>query len=85
MGWRLRRWGASVQLVGAKEIAARIRFVVDGEGRVTSVVLSPELWREVVESLENAEDRELLKELAPRLSVGPQGALRWSDVERDWA
>ena len=72
-------------VVGAKEIAARIRFVVDGQGRVTSVVLTPELWREIVEGLENAEDRKLLKELAPKLSAGPQDALRWTDVERDWA
>jgi uncharacterized protein YjeT (DUF2065 family) len=58
---------------------------VDGEGRVTSVVLTPELWREIVEGLEDAEDRKLLKKLAPKLSTGPQDALRWTDVERDWA
>jgi hypothetical protein len=62
-----------------------MRFVVDGEGRVTSVVLTPELWRKVVEHIETAEDRKLLEELAPRLARSPEGALRWSDVERDWA
>jgi uncharacterized protein YjeT (DUF2065 family) len=71
--------------VNADEITAGMRFVVDGQGRVTSVVLTPELWRKVVEQIETAEDQKSLKALAPRLSRGPEGALGWSDVERDWA
>jgi uncharacterized protein YjeT (DUF2065 family) len=70
--------------VGAEEIAAGIRFVVDGEGHVTNVVLTPELWRRILEHLEDAEDRRLLEGLAPKLSKGPDDALRWADVERDW-
>jgi hypothetical protein len=70
--------------VSAEEIAARIRFVVDAGGHVTSVVLTPELWREIVQNLENSEDRALLATLAPRLASGPQGALAWADVEHDW-
>jgi hypothetical protein len=76
---------AIVPFVSAEEIAANIRFVVDNQGRVTSVVLTPELWRELVEGLEDAEDRKLLRELAPKLSTGPDDAIRWTDVERDWA
>jgi uncharacterized protein YjeT (DUF2065 family) len=71
--------------VSAKEIAAGIRFVVDSEGHVTNVVLTPELWHQVIEQLEDAEDRKLLQDLAPKLGKGPDGALRWADVERDWA
>jgi uncharacterized protein YjeT (DUF2065 family) len=71
--------------MSAEQIAAGIRFVVDGQGRVTSVVLTPELWREVVESLENAEDRALLADLAPTLVEGLATARRWADIERDWA
>ena len=71
--------------MSAEEIAARIRFVVDNQGHVTSVVLTPELWREIVAGLEDAEDRKLLRELAPKLSAGPNDAVRWPDVERDWA
>ena len=71
--------------MSANEIAAGLRFVVDGEGRVTSVVLTPELWRRLVERLEDAEDRKLLEELAPKLADGPKGALAWRDVEADWA
>jgi len=70
--------------VSIEDIAAGIRFVVDGEGHVTGVVLTPELWRKMVEHLEDAEDRKLLEALAPRLSKGPDGALRWTDAEREW-
>jgi uncharacterized protein YjeT (DUF2065 family) len=69
----------------AEEIAAGLRFVVDGEGHVTSVVLTPELWHRVIEELEDSEDRRLLEALAPKLARGPLGALQWKDVERDWA
>jgi hypothetical protein len=71
--------------MSAEEIAAGIRFVVDREGRVTNVVLTADLWHELVERLEEAEDRDLLKQLAPKLDKGRAGALRWADVERDWA
>jgi uncharacterized protein YjeT (DUF2065 family) len=71
--------------MSTEEIVAGLRFVVDGEGHVTSVVLTPELWHRVVEQLEDAEDRRLLEELAPKLAQGPEGALRWTDVEHDWA
>jgi hypothetical protein len=67
-----------------EELAARIRFVVDQNGTITSVVVSPEAWRELVARIEEAEDRELLSKLAPRLAAGPKGALRWEEVERDW-
>jgi hypothetical protein len=71
--------------VSAEEIAAQIRFVIDGQGHVTSVVLTPEIWREIVQHLEDAEDRALLGALAPTLAAGPGTALPWAEVERDWA
>lgn len=71
--------------MSAKELAEGIQFVVDAQGNVTSVVLTPDVWRKLVQELEDAEDRALLSSLAPKLSSSPQGALRWSDVETDWA
>jgi uncharacterized protein YjeT (DUF2065 family) len=68
-----------------EEIATGIQFVVDGHGTVTSVVLSPEAWQRLIARLEEAEDRELLSKLAPRLAHGPADALRWSEVEQEWA
>lgn len=71
--------------MSTEDLAAGIQFVVDGRGHVTSVVLSPEAWQRLVGRLEDAEDREILTNLAPKLAEGPKGALRWSDVEQDWA
>jgi len=70
--------------MSAQEIAAGLRFVVDAEGRVTSVVLTPELWRRLVEQIETAEDRSFLEEIAPKLRRGPEGAMRWADSSSEW-
>ncbi len=71
--------------MSVEEIAAQIQFVVDGRGNVTSVVLSPDAWRELIASLEHAEDRALLAGMAPKLAAGPKDALRWTDAEAEWA
>jgi hypothetical protein len=71
--------------MSTEELASGIQFVVDGRGNVTSVVLSPEAWQRFVARLEEAEDRDLLSKLAPKLAQGPGDALRWSEVEREWA
>ncbi len=71
--------------MSTEEIAEGIRFVVDVHGKVTSVVLAPQIWQHIVARLEDAEDRALLSDLAPSLARGPKGAIRWAEVERDWA
>ena len=62
--------------------------MVDPLGHVTSVVLTPDLWRRMIVLLEEAEDRSLREELAPRLALGPtageESALRWSEVASEW-
>jgi len=67
--------------------AADVQFTVDRTGKVTAVVLTPELWARIVELLEDSEDRELVRSLQERLKQHPAagGALRWEDVEQDWA
>jgi hypothetical protein len=69
------------------DIAANVQFTVDRTGKVTAVVLTPELWERIVELLEDSEDRELVRSLQARLKQHPaaSGALRWEDVEQDWA
>ncbi|MCC6551982.1 MAG: hypothetical protein IT372_03030 [Polyangiaceae bacterium] len=67
------------------DIANEIQFIVDGRGNVTSVVLSLESWQRLAACLEDAEDREFLSRLAPRLAQGPKDALRWNEVGREWA
>jgi hypothetical protein len=69
------------------DIGADVQFTVDRTGKVTAVVLTPKLWERIVELLEDSEDRELVRLLQERLKQHPaaSGALRWEDVEQDWA
>jgi ribosomal protein S24E len=71
----------------AEEIVRNVQFRVDHNGKTTAVVLTPELWRQLLDALEDAEDRALVRQLKERLGVGPaaSGALRWEDVSKDWA
>ena len=71
--------------MNTEELTEGIQFVVDGHGKVTSVVLTPEAWQRLVSRLEVDEDRALLARLAPKLAAGPTDAQRWTDVEREWA
>jgi hypothetical protein len=56
--------------------------LLDQHGRTTAVVLTPELWHQILEALEESEDRALVQALNPRIALGPvlSGALRWKDV-----
>ena len=71
----------------AVELAAGIQFTMDQRGEVTAIVVQPELWRQIVEALEDAEDRELVAALRARLASAPDeaGAIRWREVADEWA
>jgi hypothetical protein len=71
----------------AAELTKGVQFTVDQSGQVTAVVVAPELWKRIVDALEDAEDRELVQVLHSRLANGPSasGALRWQDVTDEWA
>jgi hypothetical protein len=64
-----------------------VQFTLDQHGKTTAVVLTPELWARLLEALEDAEDRALVRALRERLAAGPvaSGALHWEDAEKDWA
>ncbi|NJN17521.1 MAG: hypothetical protein HC822_15250 [Oscillochloris sp.] len=64
-----------------EEIACSVQFSLDHNGRTTAVVPTPELWRQILEALENAEDRALLQALKNRIATGPvaSSALRRQD------
>jgi hypothetical protein len=68
------------------ELTKRIQYTVDQDGQVTAVVLPPELWRRILEALEDGEERALVQALYSRLVEGPAaaGALRWPDVTDQW-
>ena len=69
------------------DMTEAVQFTVDRTGKVTAVVITPELWERIVERLEDSEDRDLVRSLQARLKQHPaaSGALRWEDVEQDWA
>lgn len=54
-----------------EELARNVRFIVDGQSTVTSVVLAPELWQKIVAVLEEAQHRETVDLFTERTSVGP--------------
>ncbi len=68
------------------EIVDEVQYTVDHQGKVTAVVLAPELWQRVVTILDDAEDRALVKSIRERLVQGPieTGALRWQDIAEVW-
>jgi len=74
-------------IMTASELTQGIQFTIDQDGRMTAVVITPQLWQRIVESLEDAEDRALVQALRSRLAAGPaaSGALRWQDVADEWA
>ena len=71
----------------AAELVEGVQFTVDQQGRITAVVITPELWARIVDALEDAEDRDLVRDLRAKLAAGPiaSGALRWDAVAGDWA
>jgi hypothetical protein len=73
--------------MSVEEIARSVQFTLDQQGKTTAVVLTPELWGQILEALEDAEDRALVRALKDRVAAGPvvAGALRWDDVSKDWA
>ncbi|OAN43659.1 hypothetical protein A6A03_18110 [Chloroflexus islandicus] len=70
----------------ADDIAQSVQFMLDRRGNLTAVVVSPELWRQIVAALEEVEDRTLVQALQERIAAGPvaSGALRWADVDQEW-
>lgn len=68
------------------ELTQDVQFTVDQQGKVTAVVLTPALWQQIVETLEEIEDRALVRSLRERIALGPvaSGALAWEDVADEW-
>lgn len=68
------------------DIAWNVQFMLDQHGRLTAVVLTPDLWRQILDALEDAEDRALTQTLRERILAGPiaSGALRWEEAAQAW-
>jgi hypothetical protein len=63
-----------------------VQFVVGQDGQPSAVQLDIETWESLLDWLEDADDRALVKQLLPRLRGQPAkaGALRWDEVKSDW-
>lgn len=68
------------------ELTRDVQFTVDQQGKITAVVITPEVWQQIVETLEDFEDRALIRSLRDRIAQGPvaSGALAWEDVADEW-
>jgi hypothetical protein len=68
--------------VTVAELTQDVQFTVDQHGKVTAVVITPALWQQIVEALEDIEDRNLIRSLRDRIAQGPvaSGALAWEGI-----
>ncbi len=64
------------------ELTQDVQFTVDQQGKVTAVVLTPALWQQIVETLGEIEDRDLIRSLRERIAENASGALTIGDLRR---
>lgn len=70
-----------------RQLNEGVRFTVDGNNEVQAVVLTPELWRGILEALEDSAEREMIAMLKERAPAGPFdfSAMRMHEPSEDWA
>ena len=63
-----------------------VQFVLDANGKQAAVQVSMEDWRNILEYLEEMEDRAVVKESLAKLRQGPEkaGALDWQEAQKQW-
>lgn len=54
-----------------QELNSGVQFTVDGNSQVTAVVVRPDLWRKIVQALEEGERQELAALLIERAPAAP--------------
>ncbi len=64
------------------ELTQDVQFTVDQHGKVTAVVLTPALWQQIVATLEEIEDRDLIRSLRERMAENSSGELTVGDLRR---
>ncbi len=65
------------------EVLKHVRFVVDAQGHPTAALLDMELWRHVVELLEDAEDLEIAESALARLKAAGGDPIKAGWLELD--
>jgi hypothetical protein len=68
------------------ELLQSVQYVVYPDGRPAAVQMSMDAWNNLLDWMEDIEDRTLVKAILPKLRQGPQrsGALRWNDIKNEW-
>lgn len=70
-----------------RELNEGVQFTVDANNQVTSVVLTPSLWRKILNTLEDSQEQEMAALLTERAKVGPLdlSVLHMRELSEDWA
>jgi hypothetical protein len=65
---------------------SKVKYVIDSQGKKAAVQVDMELWGEILNYLEDLEDREIIKSKLQRLRRGPEqaGAVSWDDASEEW-
>jgi len=78
--------GTDIRDPHAEKILKGVQFLVDKDGRPCAVQVEMKVWEAILDWLENAEDRALVKEAISRLRSGPKAgnARPWGEIRKEW-
>ncbi len=68
------------------EAIASARYMINAEGNKTDIILPLPVWEKLLAWLEDQDDRTFVREMLPRLKMGPEkaGALSWDQIADQW-
>lgn len=64
------------------ELTRDVQFTVDQQGKITAVVLTPAIWQQIVEALEDIEERNPLRSLRDLIADNASGELTVGDLRK---
>lgn len=64
------------------ELTRDVQFTVDQQGKITAVVITPEVWEQIVETLEGFEERNPLRSLRDLIAENASGELTVGDLRK---
>lgn len=75
--------------MGVIDVLKSARFVVDGKGHRTGVLLSVDAWESLLAWIEDTEDSEIVRKALTELQAaggrpGKAGWLGWDDIKAEW-
>jgi predicted DNA-binding protein len=64
----------------------KVKYVVDSSGNKAAVQVDINLWGDLLNYLEDLEDRSLIKDKLARLREGPEksSGISWQDASKEW-